>query len=317
MSQSSVPALDLNGWILLFALAFVWAGAFYFTEIALEGFGPFTVVFGRVAVAAITLFVWITLRGKRLPGDLKTWGAFLIMGTLNNLIPFSLIVWGQTEIEAGLASILNATTPIFTVILAHFLTADERLTPGRFLGVLLGFAGVAILLGGPELFLSDDPVDGQARDWLFILAHFAVLGGACSYGFAGIFGRRFRGLDTEVSACSMLVASSSLALPLAFLVETPLSATPDLSAVLAVVITGVAGTAVAYLMYFSLLKRAGATNTLLVTFLIPPGALVLGIFLLDERPGLNAWIGMAVIFAGLLVIDGRLFRRQKTSVAAD
>tara|TARA_R110002072_G_scaffold122455_7_gene257020 strand:- start:3196 stop:4182 length:987 start_codon:yes stop_codon:yes gene_type:complete len=328
MSQTSAPQLDLRGWVLLISLALIWAGAFYFTEIALEGYRPFTLVLGRVGVAAVALFAWISLRGKRLPASPGIWGAFLVMGALNNLLPFSLIVWGQTLIEAGVASILNATTPIFAVLLAHFLTANERLSPRRFLGVLLGFFGVVVLLAGPRLLdvggrdLGGGVTSGLPRigastldGWLFLLAHLAVLGAAFSYASASIFGRRFHRLDTEVAACGMLVASTSLALPLAFLIESPLSSRPGLIASLAVVATGLLGTAVAYLIYFSLLRRAGSTNTMLVTFLIPPGALLLGIFLLDEKPAVTAWIGMGLIFLGLLVIDGRLFRRRRLAGA--
>jgi len=198
-------------------LSVLWGGSFFFVEVALEELGPLTVVTGRVGLAAAALVGLVYLGGGRMPLTPRLWGAFLVMGALNNLIPFSLIAWGQVHIDSGLASILNATTPLFTVVLAHFLTAEERLTPGRLAGVLLGLCGVAVLIG-PEAL---------AGLGLAGLGQVAVLAAALSYAFAGIFGRCFKGLPPAVAAAGMLSATTVMILPLALVVERPWSLSPS------------------------------------------------------------------------------------------
>ncbi len=291
-------------WGLLILLSVLWGGSFFFVELALDGLGPFTLVTGRVGLGALALLIFIYATGERMPRSAGLWGAFIVMGALNNLIPFSLIAWGQVHIESGLASILNATTPLFTVLLAHFLTQDERMTPGKFAGVLFGLVGVVVLIG-------PDALGGVGVN---ALAQIAILAASLSYGCAGIFGRRFKGLSPAVAAAGMLTTSTIMVAPLALLVERPWTATPGIGALLAVVGLAVLCTAVAYLLYFRILALAGATNLLLVTFLIPVSALLLGVSLLGERPDWTAFAGMALIFVGLAAVDGRAFaliRRRK------
>jgi len=285
-------------WALLVMLSLVWGGSFFFVEVALASFAPLTIVFGRVSLAALALLGFVYLRGGKMPGDGKAWAGFFAMGLLNNLIPFTLIVWGQTMIDGGLASILNATTPLFTVALAHFLTTDERMNVGKTVGVLLGIFGVAVLVGADAI---TDP-GGEA------LGKIAVLGAALSYGCAGIFGRRLSRYPASVAATGMLIASSVMMAPPMFAFEHPFAARPDAAAVAAVVAIALFSTAAAYLMYFHILARAGATNLLLVTFLIPPSAMALGVAFLDEPVGVNALAGLALILLGLAAVDGRLFR---------
>ena len=285
-------------WLLLVTLSVLWGGSFFFSEVALGELGPFTVVLGRVGIAAVALVAFVYLSGRRMPGAPGIWGAFLVMGALNNLIPFSLIVWGQVTIDSGLASILNATTPLFAVTLAHLLTRDERMTRGRAAGVLLGLAGVAVLVGPEALGLFG----AQG------LAQLAVLGAAFSYACAGIYGRRFKGLPPAVAAAGMVAV---LTLPLALVVERPWEASPGALTWAAVLGLALLSTAFAYLIYFRILAAVGATNLLLVTFLIPVSALLLGTFVLGEHPDAAAFAGMALIFAGLAAVDGRLFARLR------
>jgi drug/metabolite transporter (DMT)-like permease len=226
---------------------------------------------------------------------LSTWLALLVMGALNNAIPFSLISWSQLRIDSGLAAILNATTPIFTVLLAH-LVGDERLTARRASGVLLGFLGVAVLIGSAAL-AHFDPTD---------LAEVAILAAACSYAFAGLWGRRFRALPVEVAASGMLMGSTAILLPSAMILEHPWTAQPRLDSLAAIAVLGVIGTAVAYLLYFRLLARVGPTNLLLVTFLLPVVALALGAGFLGEQIRAAELFGLLLIMAGLAAIDGRL-----------
>lgn len=298
-------------WSLLLVLAVLWGASFFFGEIALTELPPLTLVFARVSIAAIVLHIVILAMGQRMPTDWRAWGSFITMGLLNNLIPFSLIFWGQTHIESGLASILNATTPIFTVVLAHVLTHDEKIRPSRAIGVVLGFAGVTVIIGPDALR------DLGVQVW----AQIAVLGAAASYAFAGVYGKRFRGRPPIVVAAGQLTSSTIMMLPVVFLMEQtwtmPIPSTMTWSAVLSLALLS---TALAYIIYFRLLATAGPTNLLLVTFLIPITALILGYFFLSERLGLADFVGMGLIIAGLATIDGRLFglvvaRKQPNNTA--
>jgi drug/metabolite transporter (DMT)-like permease len=211
----------------------------------------------------------------------------------------SLIVWGQGHIASGLASILNATTPLFIVVVAHFLTTDERLTRQRFIGVLVGFAGVAVMIGSAAF-----------QSWnVSIPAQLAVLGAALSYAFASVFGRRFKamGITPIATAAGQVTASSAILLPLSLLVDRPWTL-PEPSAVTILALIGLAlvSTALAYILFFRLLAGAGATNAGLVTLLIPVSAILLGTLFLDETLAIRHFAGMALIGAGLLLIDGRL-----------
>ena len=282
-------------WGMLILLSIFWGGSFFFVEIALRDFQPFTVVFLRVTLAALILTGVVYLSGQQMPDSLRLWSAFLVMGAINNAIPFSLIVWGQTRIDSGVASILNATTPIFTVLLAHVFTSDERLTRRKFLGVLIGFLGVYMMMK-PEL--------KTGFGWRS-LGQLAALGAALSYGFAGIYGKRFKKTSPVVTSAGMLICSSLMMLPLALIIDSPWPLSPSLESAAAVFGIATISTAMAYLIYFRILAAAGATNVLLVTFLIPVSALLLGVGVLGEVINVLGYIGMGCIFLGLIVIDGR------------
>jgi drug/metabolite transporter (DMT)-like permease len=270
-------------------------GSFFFVEIALRDFQPFTVVFLRVALAAVILLGVVYIRGQRMPASPKMWGAFFVMGALNNAIPFSLIVWGQTRIDSGVASILNATTPIFTVLLAHLLTSDERLTIRKLVGVLIGFIGVCVMMA-PEI--------NDGFSWRG-LGQIAVLGAGVSYSFAGIFGKRLKNTSPVVNATGMVICSSIMMLPFTIIIDSPWTLRPSLEAMAAVFGIAIISTAWAYLLYFGILASAGATNVLLVTFLIPISALLLGVGVLGEVILILEYTGMGCIFLGLILIDGR------------
>jgi len=305
MTNRTMTAGD---WTLLAVLSVLWGGSFFFVEVAIEQWPPATVVTGRVGLAAIALWVWVAASGLPVPRDFRVWGAFAAMGALNNVLPFGLIAWGQTAIDSGLASILNATTPLFTVVIAHVVTADERMTANRLAGVVIGIVGVAVLVGPAAL----TGIGGHA------LGQVAILAAALSYACAGVYGRRLSAMPPAVAAAGMLTASTVMSVPFALVLDRPWTLAIDGITVGAVVGLALASTAVAYLIYFRLLARAGATNLLLVTFLIPVTALVLGILVLGERPGVSAFAGMALIFAGLAAVDGRLLawfaRRRRPGV---
>jgi len=292
--------MSLTDWCLLLFLSLLWGASFFYVAVALKELPPFTIVLLRVAIAALTLYIVLRVMGVPFPRDGKSWGAFFGMGLLNNAIPFSLIVWGQTHVASGLASILNATTPFFTVIVAHVLTADERLSRNRLVGVLIGLAGVVVLIGPQAL-------SGLGKD---VAGQLAIVGAAISYAFAGVFGRRFRrmGIPPMATAAGQVTASSLILCPIALLVDRPWHlAMPGTEVWLAILGTALLSTALAYIVYFRLLASAGAVNLLLVTFLIPPSAIVLGVFLLGEHLEATDFAGIVLIGLGLAAIDGRLW----------
>lgn len=295
--QPAAPAMSVTAWFLLILLSVLWGGSFFFAEIALRELPTLTVVLGRVGIAAIALHILVIATGQRMPTNLSLWGAFLIMGALNNLIPFSLIVWGQTEITSGLASILNATTPLFAVIVAHVLTVDEKLTANRLAGVIVGLAGTILMIGPAAL----------AGIGAETLAQIAVLTAAMTYAFASLFGRRFKGLPPTIVACGQVTCSTLLLIPLVLVVDRPFDlALPGHATWASLLGIGILSTALAYILYFKILALAGATNLMLVTFLIPISALLLGSLFLGEIITRAQLAGMALIGAGLALIDGRL-----------
>ncbi len=294
-------------WGMLLALSAVWGGSFFFNAVAVREVPVLSVVLARVALAAILLVLILRVLGERVPRGRPVWAAFFAMGLLNNAIPFSLIVWGQQHLASGVASIVNAATPLFGVLLAHRLTADERLTGGKAVGVLIGFAGVAVMLGAQALH---DPGNST-------LAMLACLCGAASYALAGIFGRRFRALGVSPlgTAMGQVVASSLILLPVVLIVDRPWALPlPGAAALAALVGVAAISTALAYVLYFRILATAGATNLLLVTFLIPVSAIVLGTLVLGETLQPRHVAGMALIGVGLAAIDGRPWRRLRAAM---
>jgi len=294
-------------WLLLIILSILWGGSFFFVGIAVEALPPLTIVALRVALAAMALVTVVYLTGLRMPTNHKVWIAFFGMGVLNNVIPFSLIVWGQTYIASGLASMLNATTPLFTVITAHFLTKDEKMTKLKLAGVVIGFTGVVIMIGYESLGEPGKSFYGQI----------AVLGAAISYSLAGIYGRRFRqlGIKPLVTASGQVMASTVLLIPITLIIEQPFTLPmPGLEIWLAIIGLALVSTALAYVLYFRILSTAGATNVLLVTLLVPVSAILLGTAFLGEQLELKHLLGMGLISIGLLSIDGRLFRVVRNKI---
>ena len=299
--------MSLRVWIWLVSLSVLWGGSFFFAKVAVAELGPLTVVFGRVALAAFALNLSLWLTGQSLFRRETPWAAFMLMGLLNNLIPFSLIFWGQTHIASGLASILNATTPLFTLVVAHVTTRDERINGAKVAALLTGFTGVVFLLG-PDLLLGDrSGLGGQL----------ACLAAALSYAFAGVYGRRFQsmGVAPMQAAAGQVSASAMLILPIMLLVDRPwtLPARPSASVWTALAGLALLLTALAYVLYFRILAATGATNLLLVTFLIPLTAILLGTVLLGEHLVERHFAGMALIGASLVVLDGWIAARLRAA----
>lgn len=303
-------------WAMLLTLSILWGGSFFFVEVAIQSLPVLSVVTLRVALAASALWIYALARGLHFPRGGRVWVLFLGMGMLNNVIPFSLIVWGQTHIASGLASILNATTPLFTVIIAGTLLRDEPITPAKIFGVFIGFTGVVVLIS-PGSF-----ADSFAEFGKHGLAQAAVLCGAMSFAFAGVFGRQFAslGISPVISATGQVTMSSLILIPLALWTTAPSDFyAVSLEAWASILALALLSTAVAYVLYFRILSSAGATNLLLVTFLIPVTAILLGVLFLGERMQPEEITGMMFIALGLVTMDGRLlawFRRHKTPVKA-
>lgn len=286
-------------WMLLVTLGVLWGGSYFFGKLALAQLPPFTVAVCRLGLAALVLHIVMRAAGHGLPDSAQAWRRFWVMGLLNNAVPMSLILWGQIRIGSGFAAILNASTPLFTVLLAHVFTQDERMTPNRVGGVLFGLAGVAVMIG-------PDTLGGLSGD---LAAQLAMLGAAVSYACAGIFGRRFSGIPPLVTAAGQVTASTLTLLPVALFVDRPwLRPLPGAKTWAAVIGLALLCTALAYVIYFRILATSGASNLLLVTLLMPASAILLGTTVLGERLAPRQLAGMALIAAGLAAVDGRAAR---------
>ncbi|WP_435167702.1 DMT family transporter [Falsirhodobacter sp. 1013] len=295
-------SLSPRSWVDLATVALFWGGSFLAIRLALDSTGPHWVVALRCLGAFVLLLAFIRWRGLRLPTDAQSWAGFMALGLFNNAIPFTLITWAELTVPSGLASIINASTAIFGVVIAAMVLADERLTPRRLAGVLVGFAGVVIVIG-PSLLGQID---------LTSVAQLALVGAALSYAVSGPIGRRVgQGLSPLVVATGMLGCSALITTVMAALVEG-VPAVPTLTGGLALLYLAAPSTALAYLIYYRLLATAGAGNTSLVTLLVAPIAVLLGALVLDEVLPLRAFAGFAAIGLGLLILDGRLLSRLRT-----
>jgi drug/metabolite transporter (DMT)-like permease len=303
--------MGLREWSLLVFLSVLWGASFFFFKELVSELPTLTIVLARLGLAAVLLNILVIARRGAMPRDAKRWREFFVMGLLNNAMPFVILVWSETKISSGLAAILNATTPVFSVFIAHFYTAGERLTWYKGFGVLFGLLGVLVLLG-PSLLVN---AGGDE-----LLPELACIFTALVYAVAGIYGRRFKDLPALNVATGQLTASAALLLPLALIVDHPWNLpNPSMQAWQAIIGLAVFSTALAYVIFFRLLASAGATNVLLVTLLVPISAVLLGVLFLKEAFTAQTLAGMGLVALGLAAIDGRLpamigeqLRRQRT-----
>ncbi len=299
--RAGVIRTQMNGrdWAILGTLAVIWGGAFFFIGVAVRHVPPLTYVWLRLSIAALAMWGYLYFKGQKLGLPREVWGSIVLLAVLNNALPFTLFGWGQTHIASGLASILNATTPIWGVVVAHVLTRDERMTPRKLAGVLLGFGGVATMIG-PSLLAS---LGSSA------LAQLACVAASLSYALAAVWARRFRKLGVSPLSVTtgQLTAGALIMLPMAMIVDQPWThAFPPLTAWGAITALALLCTAFGYVLYFRLIETSGATNALLVTLLVPPVAIVLGALFLSETLAPQDFIGLGLIALGLAAIDGRL-----------
>lgn len=290
-------AMSAGDWGLLLLLGAIWGGSFFFARIAVAEIPPLTLVLFRVAIAGAALHVFLLLRGPSFATALPHWRNFVALGVLNNAIPFSLIFAGQTALGAGVASVLNATTPFWTIVIANAVTSDEKLSWNKVAGVLFGIAGTAVMIGPGLAAGLGGPV------W----AKLALIAASVSYALALIVARRFRGMPPVIVATGQLTVSTAVMIPVALAVSGLAGFAGTSSHVWAAVLgLALLSTAFAYLLYFTIIARAGATNASLVTLIVPVSAILLGAVFLGERLELFELAGIALIAVGLIVIDGRL-----------
>lgn len=301
-------AMTRRTWVMLGALSLMWGCSFPFVKVALGGVTPLTLVLLRLVIAAIALTPVVFAAREGFPRGAKIWAAFVAIGALNNVVPWSLSVWAQQSLTAALAAIVNATTPLFSVIVAHFFLSDERLRANRFAGVVVGFVGVAVLIG-PTALRHGGPS---------ILPELALLGAAVAYAFGGVFSRSYArlGLTPLQIAYGQLTASTVMIAPFALAIEQPWRlATPNAVQIACVLALGLMSTAIAFILFFRILARAGATNALLVTLLVPVTAIIVAAIFLGERLEARNFVGMAFIAGGLALIDGRPLGWLRTRLA--
>jgi drug/metabolite transporter (DMT)-like permease len=298
--MNRTPSLTGHDWGILAILALVWGSSFLLIELGLTGFGPLTLVFLRIALAVPLMLVAMRVAGQLLPRDARSWWQLTIIGFFNLAFSQALFFWAQTRIDSSLASILNATVPLWGVVMAHYFTADERATRAKVLGVLVGFSGLVVMVGPGALA-------GVGQD---VPAQLACLLATACFAAAAVYARRLSAhVQPLAAATGQMITAAVMLAPLPLLFESPFAAVPPATAIAALLTLALVGTSFTYLLYFRLIATAGASNAMLIALLMPPVAIVLGVLLLNESLSGGQVAGMALILAGLIIIDGRLFAR--------
>lgn len=299
---NQIQRMGAAEWAMLLLLSVIWGGSFFLVQVIVAELPPIVLVAARVGLAAAALWAVVLVGRLPVPRGRPVWRGLLVLGMMNNVLPFFLLAWGQSRVTSGLAAVLNATTPLWGVLFAAVLTRDERATPGRLGGVAIGVVGVGFIMG-PAVLGGETPAE------LPVLPALACVGAAISYGYAGVFGRRFAGLPPLVVAAGQLGCASLVALPLAAAAALPAGLpVPSLRTSLAVLALALVCSAFAYVLYFRILRAAGATSVLLVTQLVPVTAILLGAIFLGEQVSSRVFAGMALIALGLAIVDGRVLR---------
>ena len=290
----------LRDWALLLALVALWGSSFMFNKLGVATVPPATVVAGRLMIGALILLVVVHARGLKLPKPGRAWLPYVALALVGNAIPFYLITWGQKVVSSALAGILMAVMPLATLVLAHFLVHGEHMTRHRVAGFSLGFFGIVLLMGPAALA----GVGGSA---LHIVSQLAVLSGALCYAANSVMARLLVKSDVLVASAATLAVAGAVMLPLSFALDRPWTLAPSFSSAAAVIWLGIGPTAIATLCYFKLIGSAGPTFMSLVNYLSPVVAVFLGVTLMGEHPGVEAYAGLALILAGIAV--SRLRRR--------
>ena len=293
------PSASPRDLALLVLLSSIWGGSYMLIKVAVVTVPPVTIAAGRILLAAVVLVAVVHARGERLPSGARAWRPFVVLAVFGNALPFTLIGWGELRVDSGLAAILTGAMPLGTVLLAHAFTSDERFTVNKLAGLALGFAGIGALVG-------PDALAGLGGD---VLAQLAIVGAAMCYAMSTVYARRLRLLTPTVTAAAAMATAAALIVPFSLVLDAPWRLAPTATAIAAVVALGLVSTAAASLIFFRLVRTAGATFTSLVNYLIPPIGVIWGTLILDERLSAEAVAALALILAGIAVINRRAPRR--------
>jgi drug/metabolite transporter (DMT)-like permease len=302
MSRQSFPPV---AYIMLFVLAAIWGSSFPLIKLAVETIPPMTLVAARLVLAAAAMLVYLWATGRRLPSDTAIWRDFAVIAVTGNILPFAFITWGEVVIDSGLAAILMAVMPLSSLILAHFFTRDERLTPAKLAGVLVGFVGIVVLVGPGVL----------AGLGLEVFAQIVVAGGAICYAISNVY-TRVSGVVTlpaAVTSAGVLLCAAVLSIPLSLLVDRPWDLAPNTDSILALLVLALVCTSFAYLILFRLIAATGATFVAFINYLVPVFGVIAGALLLRETIQPGALAGLALILSGIAISRIDLRRNRQGS----
>ncbi|WP_313618065.1 EamA family transporter [Agrobacterium sp.] len=277
---------------LLAVLATLWGASYTFIKAGVETIPPITLIAARTLIAGLVLLAVLYLRGVRLPTDKAVWKRFVIQACLNSAVPFTLIAWAEQSIDAGLAVILNSTTPIFTLLLTAFVTRHESVTGRKLFGIMVGMAGTCLIIGVQALTGL-----GQA-----LWAQLAVIFATICYAGAAIFGKGFKGFDPMIPATGSLISGAAILVPISLVVDQPWTLQPSMSSLLALLGLSVFSTALAFIIYFRLMQTLGSVGATSQAYLRVPVGVVIGMIFLGEMPDASAWAGMLCVLVGVIAM---------------
>lgn len=277
---------------LLLGLSALWGASYTFIKIGVETIPPVTFIAARTLVAGAILVAVIRLRGLNLPGDRQAWMRFLFQACLNSVIPFTLIAWAEQTTDAGLATILNSTSPIFAFLLTVLITRHEPVTGRKLFGVTAGLIGICLIVGVQAL-------DGFGQE---LWAQLAIVAATICYAGAAIFGKNFKGLDPMMPAAGSLVCGTVILIPISLIVDQPWTLAPSANSVLALVALSVFSTALAFVIYFRLVQTLGSVGTTAQAYLRVPIGVSIGVAFLGEKLSSTAWIGLTCVVAGVIAM---------------
>lgn len=286
MTRNANLTLELA---LLGILATLWGASYSFIKVGVETIPPVTLIAARTVIAGALLLMVIRARGLRLPRDRKLWLRFMVQACLNSVVPFTLIAWAERTVDAGLATILNSTSPIFTFLLSVLLVRQEAVTVRKSLGLLAGLAGICLIVGFEAL-------GGLGRA---LTAQLAIVVATISYAGAAIFGRGFKGLDPMLPAAGSMLCGAAMLVPASLAIDRPWALTPSSESILALIALSVFSTALALTIYFRLLHTLGAVGTTSQAYLRVPIGVAIGVLFLGETLAATAWIGLTCVVAGV------------------
>lgn len=305
-SDQAISSMGVTEWLLLLLLSSFWGGSFFFIEVCLQSMPPITVTAMRLILAAVFLNIFRRAAGLKFPKEGCVLLKLFLLGLINNALPFSLLIWGQTYVTGGTAALLIASTPFFTILVAHFFTVDEKISPAKLLGVFIGLSGVFLIVRAGD---ADNAMIGKI----------AIILTAFIYACGGVYGRTIQQyhIPPLTAATGQITSAAIIMLPVMCIIDTPWNLPmPDGTSILALFLMSLFTTALAYVIYFRILSSSGATNVLLVTFLNPASAMLLGAIFIGERVSLIQVAGILVIGIGLTFIDGRLLKKLRGLLAA-